>query len=287
MAVSLSLEALTAYRRHTFKLDPDHWLRSADEAVDFVNRRGFVFFWPIKDMLLPSLWNATVGDRPVPNNHDDPGHVTWGWKDQLLGQRRWYYGRILRKRNAILSLHLLPSFYALSPNYGDPESDFLDQYQQGLLSMEARNIYALLLKSGPLDSLTIRRETGLSATSANAAFNRALDTLQMEFKILPVSISQAGRWHYAFEYDLVTHHFPNLQQEARPISVPQAQQNILHTYLLSVGAAELTQAARLFGWKPAVCQQAANALAQHGLVLNDVQITGQTGNWIAAKDILP
>jgi hypothetical protein len=238
-------------------------------------------------MLLPSLWNATVGDRPVPNNHDDPGHVTWGWKDQLLGRRRWYYGRILRKRNAILSLRLLPSFYALSPNYGDPESDFLDQYQQGLLSMEARNIYALLLKSGPLDSLTIRRETGLSATSANAAFNRALDTLQMEFKILPVSISQAGRWHYAFEYDLVTHHFPNLQQEARPISVPQAQQNILHTYLLSVGAAELTQAARLFGWKPAVCQQAANALAQHGLVLNDVQITGQTGNWIAAKDILP
>ena len=285
MAVSLSPEALTAYRRQTFQLDPDHWLRSAEEAVDFVNRRGFVFFWPIKDMLLPSLWNATVGDRPVPNNHDDPGHVTWGWKDQLLGQRRWFYGRILRKRNAILSLHLLPSFYALSPNYGDPENDFIDQYQQGLLSMEARNIYALLLKSGPLDSLTIRRETGLSAASANAAFNRALDTLQMEFKILPVGISQAGRWHYAFEYDLVTNHFPDLQQEARPITPPQARQQILHSYLLSVGAVELAHACRLFGWKPDITRQTADALVGQNLAVNDVQLAGQSGEWLATQAV--
>jgi hypothetical protein len=55
------------------------------------------------------------------------------------------------------SLDLLPAFYALSPNFGDPENDFLDQYHQGLLSPEAKNIYALLLELGQMDSLALRR----------------------------------------------------------------------------------------------------------------------------------
>lgn len=51
------------------------------QVVDFVNERGSVYFWPIKDVTLPSLWTAVAGA------HDDPGHVSWGWKDSLLGQR--------------------------------------------------------------------------------------------------------------------------------------------------------------------------------------------------------
>lgn len=285
MPAVLRPEKLADYRRLTFQHAPHTWLHSAADAVDFVNRRGFVFFWPIKNVLLPSLWGATVGDRPVPNHHDDPGHVTWSWKDQLLDQRVWYYGRVLRKRNAMLSLEMLPFFYALSPNYGEPSTDYLDQYDQGLLSPEARNIYTLLLQHGPLDSLTLRREAGLSSSAASSRFSRALDTLQMEFKILPVSISDAGRWHYAFVYDLVTRHFPSLSEQARPISLSQARQRILHTYLRSVGAADLSQTARLFGWKTDICQQTAAALVKAQALVENVQISGQTGEWVALPEI--
>jgi len=61
-----------------------------EEAIRYVNERGFIYFWPINGILLPSLWEAVSGDRPVPNEHDDPGHVTWGWKDSLLGKHVWY-----------------------------------------------------------------------------------------------------------------------------------------------------------------------------------------------------
>ena len=282
MTVLIAPEKLAAWRRETFNLAPERWLRNAEQAVAFVNQRGFVFFWPIKNTVLPSVWNATVGDRGVPNNHDDPGHVTWGWKDGMLDKRVWYYGRCIHKRNAMIALDLLPAFYALSPNYGDPETDFLDQYAQGLLSPEAKAIYALLLEIGPLDSLTIRREAGLSASSATSRFNRALDTLQMEFKIMPVGISDAGRWHYAFVYDIVARHLPDLLDDARKITEQQARQKILDTYLQSVGAIEIKQAARLFGWKPAVCQKAVQGLVKQGLCVEGVQLEGKDEILIAS-----
>ena len=64
---------------------------------------------------MPSLWVAVAGDRPVPDEHDDPGHVTWGWKDGLLGKRRWYYGRVLRKRNTFISLDICLTFMRFPP----------------------------------------------------------------------------------------------------------------------------------------------------------------------------
>src|SRR5512139_582375 len=102
----LSLERLSSYQAQTFRTAPGLRITSREAAVEFVRQRGFVYFWPISGIVLPSLWVAVSGDRPVADDHDDPGHATWGWKDSLLGQRRWYYGRVLRKRNMMVSLEL-------------------------------------------------------------------------------------------------------------------------------------------------------------------------------------
>ena len=93
----ISLEGLKAYRARTFGLLPSKKLTSPAEAASFVEARGFVYFWPIKGIPLPNLWMGVAGDRPVPNEHDDPGHITWGWKDNALGKKIWYYGKILRQ----------------------------------------------------------------------------------------------------------------------------------------------------------------------------------------------
>jgi len=70
-------------------------VRTKEQAIAYVEERGFVYFWPIKGVMMPSLWQAVAGDRPVASEHDDPGHVTWGWKDGLLGERLWYYAKVL------------------------------------------------------------------------------------------------------------------------------------------------------------------------------------------------
>jgi hypothetical protein len=105
-----------------------------------------------------SLWDAVCGRvKPVPNEHHDP-HIqkTWGWKDTSLDKRWWYYGKLLRKKATLVSLELLPFFYALSENYGDPD-DYLQQYREGRLSHEAKQIYEALLEHGPQHVIELRR----------------------------------------------------------------------------------------------------------------------------------
>jgi hypothetical protein len=121
----LTLDRLQQYRSHTFRHNQHDRLKSKDDAIHYVNERGYIYFWPITGITFPSLWGAVAGERPVPSEHDDPGHISWDWKDSLLGKHVWYYGKFLRKKATIISLAVAPYFYALSENYGSPEDDYL------------------------------------------------------------------------------------------------------------------------------------------------------------------
>lgn len=282
----IDLNALAAYRAHTWHLDENRRVRSAEQAVDFVNKRGFVFFWPITGVEMPSLWAATVGNRPVPNNHDDPGHVTWNWKDGMLGKRRWYYGRLLRRRNTIASLEAARHFYALSPNYGDYEQDYLDIYEQGLLTVEARQVYEALLREGALDSLELRRAAHLWGGESVTRFNRALDDLQVRMMALPVGVAAAGRWNYAFIYDIPARHLPELPEQAREVSEPQAMRWLVECYFRSVGAAARAGVARLFGWRSEDTERTVNQLIEKGIIMGGLQHPQARGEWLALPELL-
>jgi hypothetical protein len=282
----ISKSTLDHYRSLTFNTAPGMRLKSAEDAVNFVNLRSFAYFWPIKGITLPSLWAATAGDRPVADEHDDPGHITWNWKDELLPRKVWYYARVLHRRNTMLSLEALPYFYALSPNYGDPENDYLDQYQQGLMTNEARQVYEALLKKGPLDTISLRKEAHLSGTASGSRFNRALEDLQIEFKVLPVGVCEAGAWRYAFQYDLVPHHFPKLIDEAGAISEPQARRWILERYFLAVGAIEKREVGRLFGWRADALDRTIKALLADGFIVADVEVEGSPRQHLAISTLI-
>jgi hypothetical protein len=284
--VPIKKEVIHAYREKTFHSLSGQRVASASEALNFVNQRGFIFFWPIKDVELPSLWQAAAGNRPVADDHDDPGHITWGWKDDMLGKRLWYYARILRRRNTIISLKCLPNFYALSPNYGDYENDYLEQYRQGRMTMESKNIYEALLNNGPLNTLELRRQARLAGSENNTRFIRALDDLQIEMKILPIGVAEAGAWHYAFIYELTARHFPSLAADARPISEAEARSNILKAYLLSLGAVQEKDISRLFRWAPLEISRAAQKLADQQVGVLDVQVDGLKGDFIALPELL-
>lgn len=248
------------YQAQTFRLRPEHRLTTVAEAIEFVNQRGFIYFWPISGILFPSLWAAVAGARPVADKHDDPGHITWQWKDSLLGHRQWYYAKILRGKATLISLELLPYFYALSENYGDPEQDYLQLYQEGLLSREARLICQTLLREGPMDTVNLRRALQMS----NSPFERALTQLQRDFKILPVGVAQSGPWRYSFIYEPVHRHYPTLSEQARPLSRPEARQKLLITYFMALGEGDPAGANKLFQWKPAEMNQTIAELVTAG-----------------------
>jgi len=281
--IQISRQVLQDYRRKTYLISSRGKINSPLEAVKFINARGFIFFWPIKGIDLPSLWVAAAGDRPVPDEHDDPGHKTWGWKDDGLGKRFWYYAKVLRHKGTFISLETIPFFYALSPNYGEPEQDYILQYQEGTLTSECKQVFEALLKEGPLDTISLRKAARISSVGSEARYAKALDHLQGELKILPVGTAEVGAWKYSYVYDLTHRHFPDLPVAARPISESTARQELVSLYFSSVGAAPLSSIRRLFGWTQGEVEKTVKKMVNSGLYVDDLTIEGNKENYTGLK----
>jgi hypothetical protein len=279
----IDLERLKEHRARSFHLLAGNRVSNPSAALDFVNERGFTFFWPVKGVDLPSLWAAVAGDRPVPDEHDDPGHVTWRWKDDSLDKRHWYYGKILRRKATFISLEIAPFFYALSENFGAPEEDYLVAYEDGRLTQAAKQVYEALLDKGVLDTISLRKEARL-LNAKESAFNRALEDLQKDFKILPVGIAEAGAWKYAYRYDLTSRHFPDLPEQARTIGEAEAREKLSELFLRSVGAAQTRDLVKLFGWPPELAARTAGKLVQ-GRKLIEAEHPQKPGVWLLLKDL--
>jgi hypothetical protein len=280
---TINLTRLKGHRIRTFHLPPAKPLTSPSQALKFVNQRGFVYFWPIKGIDFPSLWTAVAGDRPVADEHDDPGHVTWGWKDGALPKRIWYYAKVLRRKATMISLEVLPYFYALSDNYGSPEEDHVLAYEEGRLTLSARNVYDAILAKGPLDSISLRKASRMTSAK-ESEWNRALEDLQRDFKILPVGVAEAGAWKYAFIYEIAARYYPDLPDRARRIGESEARSKLLGLYFGSVGAAQAGDIKKLFGWSDELTGRTLKGLASAGK-LRVATHPKQTGEWWALAEL--
>jgi Winged helix DNA-binding domain len=279
----IDLKRLRSHRVRTFGLPPAKRLSSPAQALTFVNKRGFVYFWPIKGIDLPSLWTAVAGERPVADKHDDPGHITWGWKDGALDKKIWYYGKILRGKATMISLDIALYFYALSENYGSPEEDYLIAYHEGRLTQASKQVYETLLDNGSLNTLDLRKMAKLS-NAKDSEFNKALEQLQRDFKILPVGVSDAGAWKYSHIYEITTRHFPDLSEQARAIKESQARAKLLELYFDMVGIAQLRDVNKLFGWGNEVVKKAIEKLVKSGKLMM-AEHPKSAGEWVALSEL--
>ena len=281
---TINLTKLNSHRTRTFNLPPGKRLSSPAQALTFVNKRGFVYFWPIKGIEMPSLWTAVAGERPVADKHDDPGHITWRWKDGSLDKKTWYYGKILRKKATMISLDVAPYFYALSENYGSPEDDYLVAYEEGRLPQAAKQVYEVLLKEGALNTIDLRRAAKLT-NAKESEFNKALEILQSDFKILPVGVSDAGAWKYSFIYEIVPRHYPNLPEQARKIGEKEARAKLVELFFESVGAAQEGDVNKLFGWKKELTARTITGLVAKRMLLES-EHPKQKGQWLALSKLV-
>jgi hypothetical protein len=282
---TLDLEKLKMHRARTFNLPPFKALTSPTQALNYVKERGFIYFWPIKGIDFPSLWTAVAGDRPVPNEHDDPGHITWGWKDNALDQRIWYYGKVLRRKATMISLEVAPYFYALTENYGDYEEDYLIPYEDGRMPQGAKQVYEAILDNGPLNTIDLRRLARMS-NAKDSEFNKALEILQADFKILPIGVSQAGAWNYAFIYEITARYWPDLPEQARHIGEAEARAKLLELYFQSMGAAQMRDVNKLFRWGSVLTERAVKQLMEKGNIVERVTRSDKKGEWLALESVI-
>ncbi len=282
----ISLAGLKAYRAETYRLSPARRITTSDQAIAFVRERGFTYFWPIQGVEFPSLWAAVAGDRAVASAHDDPGHVTWGWKDSLLGTGVWHYAKLLRGKATLVSPDVAPLFYALSENFGDPREDAETLYRAGALTREAMRVFDVLWDKGRQHTIALRRETGMTSRDSNTRFERALTELQSQWLIAPAAVAQAGAWRYAFVYDIVVRLWPDLAAKAETFTRREARSRLLECYLRSVGAATPAQAHKLLRWPKSDVHSAGQDLIAAGAAQEVGALGSQPGPWWVSADLL-
>jgi hypothetical protein len=113
---NLTKRDITAAREARYRRRMDIRVTTQAQAIEFVNDVGFCFLFPIQNVEMPSLWDAIAG-RVVPTSASHSGYEidrTWGWKDESLDKKWWYYGKLIRGKATLVSLDFLPNFYALS-----------------------------------------------------------------------------------------------------------------------------------------------------------------------------
>ncbi|MBN1657377.1 MAG: winged helix DNA-binding domain-containing protein [Anaerolineae bacterium] len=277
-----TLEQVQALRAERYRQRANLRIDNEQEALAFLNDVGISLLFSAADVELPSLWGALRGANTSPprSNRGREIGLAWRWKDTLPIEGKVLYGKFLRKKPVFIALALAPAFYALSPNYGQPAVDYLIDYQDGLLSIEARQVYEALLASGALPTSRLRREASLSGKANAGRFDRALAELQMQFRITKVATSDANRWGYMYVYDLFHHHFPAIVAAARNISGAQARETILLRYLHTVVAATEADIARLFGWTPRDVALLVARLANEQKLRAGIQIEGLDGEYL-------
>jgi uncharacterized protein YcaQ len=105
-------------------------------------------------------------------------------------------------------------------------------------------------------------------------------------------VSDSGAWHYAFIYDLVPRHFPDLVDRAHEIAEHEARQTLLGLYLDSVGAASLREIQRVFGvspanWETPRTERDLRKMQDRGEVRLGVEVEGVAGTCAIKTNAFP
>lgn len=256
---------LAAARNRRYRRSTALRCKTAEDIRGFVDDVGLCLLFPVQGVEMPNVYQAVAGsERDMSTSNRDPIiGLTWNTKDQALDKKWWYYGKLIRDKATLATFDTLSAFYALSENFGSPD-DYLDEYAAGRMSHEAKSIYEALLEDGPTHAIALKRKVGLYGDAAKGRFDKAVNELQRGLKILPVGVAEAGAWRYAFVYELLWRWLPDVTEQARELSRPDARARILGRHLDNVRWTTPVEAGRLFGWRAQEVQTAVGVLVKDG-----------------------
>src|SRR6267143_6608644 len=238
-----------------YEIRPSARLRTAADAMRFIETVGFCVLFPVKNVPLPSLYYAV--SRRADVRWDKYAQLIWKWKDELPKKRRAFYGKYFKGRGSFISLKFLPQFLATHGTAIEPrEAEAF--YQTGRVSHDARELWLALAKHGPLPTLELRHASKMESQAGNKRFKRAMLELQGLLIVTHSGAEQETAAWASNRFDLVARSFPQQVRQARRISEEDARTAIAAKYCTLYPAASSVQVARLFGWTKA---QAVTALA--------------------------
>ncbi|HWQ02921.1 MAG TPA: crosslink repair DNA glycosylase YcaQ family protein, partial [Candidatus Nitrosotenuis sp.] len=209
---------------------------------------GFCLLFPVKQLALPSLYQAVARLRPGEKaKWDKHAELIWGWKDELPRRGRAFYAKYFKARGTFISLKLLPHFLSMrgSPTSADEHDEF---YARGRISYDALVIWKTLAELGPLATLELRHACKMESKSGNAHYKKAMLELQCLLAVVHFGAEQETAAWPSSRFELTARAFPKQAAAARKISPADARRALATKYLEWHPGALPHDVQLLFGW---------------------------------------
>lgn len=259
--------AVARYRRMLMR---PHRVRTARAALRFVDALGFCYAFTSGPGGLPGLFDVLAT-----GSVDRMWRWAWQWKDDLATARQLHYGKVIRRKPSYISLTMLPAFYALSGNVGEPD-DHLQAYSEGRLSALAKTLYEVILTDGPVSTWTLRRRF-VPRGESGSRFHRALDDLQERF--LVAKVAEEEEWRNGFIWNAFHRWMPGVVKAAAKLSGEEAGATVLDRYVRIVGVVEPTAIEAVFGWSPRLVEAAARRVGIEPALLEGRRVLTLSALW--------
>jgi len=275
MKLDYTWEAIESRRDRIHRRAPELAVRTKKQALKFINKVGFCFLFQAENSELPCLWNAVCGMRdavPPKRKVRDPFQSLMSDLKRILpGGRGVFYGKVLQGRPSVISLDLLPYFFALSHRVGKRD-EYLSEFLHGRLTPIAKEIMDSLLDSSPQDTKGLKLAVVGTSRHRNLSFEKALGELQSNMFIVNVADEYDP---FASEWEPVHRSFNQQLKKVRHISVDEARTQILGKYFENQVVSSVQAIHRVFGWKKQIIYKALGALIQRGIIVPNVKVDGK------------
>lgn len=221
--------------------------------------------YPNADYVLPSLWEAVAGPRPVEwAERDERGKFlgftpdfdrVWRWKDELPARRLACAGQHAARPVTLVAPGLVAELYTLTGRSGRPE-DF--RAAAGLTALE-REIAEAVLESGPCSRPQVRRLLG---TEDKKRVDRAIEALQRRLILTNVGVDDREPGWPAVILDVLARHWrPQLR---RLPTESEARTVLARTVLRTAGDVSAADVAAALGWRRREATAVLEGLAAAG-----------------------
>lgn len=279
-------QEVEAWRDRMFRRLPALRVRGEKSALKFVNEVGFCF--TLSDFGLPvaSLYIAVCGRRrprwPKHTHHDPEIGLTWNLKDRLPAGRLTYYGKLVKGKPTLVSLHLLPAFCALVRD-GKGSGDYILDYRHGRMTRSAVAILEALHEKSPLTTPQLRKVVALHDPDRTAEFDRAMAELQRGMWM--VKVEEVYDPDFYYRWDLLDNWLPQPVKASLALSRAEAAKQLVATYLRGAAASQPRFLASLFGLSAEEVEAALVSLEAEDCLRRDAHIKGLPGSWVVWQGV--
>jgi|SRR5690349_7379655 len=235
MTIPTLPERIEFHRDRMWRREEELRVESALDAERFIEDVGFANTLTDARRAGPSLYIAVCGRRDVslPRHvqKDEETRLTWYLKDEVMRRGRVYYAKLAGGRSMFVAPRLISHFAAVwMPRHKD---------EAGLLSEAAQRILKVLRREHELGTADLRAESGITE---RAPFNRALDELQRQMKVIPQDVIYRP---FSYIWGLAEDRFP--EELRKRVARKTALREIARAYLAGAGMSLLGETARASG----------------------------------------